>query len=75
MATTKKKITTRVADEARDINSVAEQIISQAMHAKKMYNKLDPKTKKKIMQGLAAAGATIAALGLLKKITAKKKTR
>jgi predicted NAD-dependent protein-ADP-ribosyltransferase YbiA (DUF1768 family) len=75
MAITKKKIIKNATDDAMDINTVAEQVIEHAMQAKKMYTKLDPKTKKRIMQGLAAAAATIAAIGLMKKMTAKKKTR
>ena len=74
MATTK-KTSPRSTDEAMDINTVAEQVINRAMQAKKMYNDLDPKTKKKIFQGMAAAAAAIAAIGLVKKITTKKKGR
>lgn len=75
MATTKKKIIQNATDDVMHINSIAEQLIEHAMQAKKMYTKLDPKTKKRILQGLGAAAAAITAIGLMKKMTTKKKIR
>ncbi len=75
MPTATKKIIKNAADDANDINSMIDQVIDHATQAKKMYTKLDPKMKKKIFQGIAAAAATIAAIGLMKKMAAKKKGR
>lgn len=75
MATTKKKIIKNATDDVMHINSVAEQVIDHVMQAKKMYKNLDPKTKKKILQGLGAAAAAITAIGLMKKMTTKEKAR
>lgn len=75
MAITKKKIIKNTTDDVMHINSVAEQVIDHVMQAKKMYKNLDPKTKKKILQGLGAAAAAITAIGLMKKMTTKEKAR
>lgn len=56
-----------------DFHDIAEQLMGRVMQAKDKYDSLDPKTKKKIIKGVAAAAATLAAVGLVKKMASNKK--
>jgi hypothetical protein len=58
----------RPADKiAAEIKKVTDELVTMAMHAKKHYDKVDDKTKKQVVAGVAGAAALIAtAIGISK---------
>jgi len=56
-----------------EIHKLGDELMDLAKNAKAKYQKADPKTKKKIIAGVAGATALIAGVIGLKKATKKKK--
>jgi hypothetical protein len=65
----KKQKTDKVAAE---IKKVTDELVMMAMHAKKHYDKVDDKTKKQVVAGVAGAAALIAGIIGISKMRRKK---
>lgn len=65
----KKQPTDKIAAE---IKKVTDELVTMAMHAKKHYDRVDDKTKKQVVAGVAGAAALIAAVIGINKMRKKK---